>query len=130
MANNKNNKVPSRLRETLIFIKNLRFACAGARGADSGCCKVGVSPARDANFHFFIFSDFHKFAFRLRETTPGQTRMHPQQQQQKSFLSVSPTPNDNFRFWTPGFALLHFCSILQNFASRLRQMTTLVTTPS
>ena len=28
-----------------------------------------VSPARDANFHFFIFSDFPKFAFRLRETT-------------------------------------------------------------
>ena len=120
----------SRLRETLIFIKILRLACARAQCADLCPSKVGVSCARDASFHFLDFSDFRKFAFRLRETRPCRILGRQQQQQQKSFLSVSPTPNDNFRFWTPGFALLHFCSILQNLASRLRQMTTLVTTPS
>ena len=129
MAKNKINKVPSRLRETLIFFKILRLACARAQYADSCPCKVSVSPARDASFHFLDFSDFRKFAFRLRETRPCRIQGH-QQQQQMSFLSVSPTPNANFAFGTPGFALLQFCVILQTFAFGLRQMTTLVATPS
>ena len=91
--------------------------------------KVSVSPARDASFHFSFFSDFAKFAFRLRETRLCRFRFRPPCSTTTPVLSVSPTPNGNFAFWTLFFIFFKSSSDFQNFASRLRQMTTLVATP-
>ena len=100
-------KLPSRLDETIVSTMWINRKHRFAKW------KFASRLHETRIFTFSFLSDFPKIAFRLRETAPGQTPRHPTFQQQKSFLSVSPTPNDKFRFWTPGFVLFHFFSILQ-----------------